>query len=290
MIKTRVLGNSDLQVSEVSFGGMSLGQDHSSNEIIIHQAVDAGINLFDTADLYNQGFNEETIGKALAGKRKEVLIASKVGNVWNADGKSWHWGPDKAYILKAIGSSLSRLKTDYLDLYQLHGGTIEDPIDEIIEAFELLKEEGKIRAYGISSIRPNVIREYVQRSNISSVMLQYSALDRRPEESVLQLLKEANIGVLSRGGLARGMLIDKVANPYLGYTSEQIEQLKENWQQQGDPLSMSLRFVLNKPVITSAVTGIRTVQQLQHIIDAYHRPEPVKDPFLLPPNVYENHR
>lgn len=290
MIKTRVLGNPGLEVSELSFGGMSLGQDHGANERIIHHATDAGINLFDTADLYGQGFNEETIGKALVHKRKDVLIASKVGNIWNDDGKTWHWAPSKAYILKAVDASLKRLQTEYLDLYQLHGGTIEDPIDDIIEAFELLKESGKIRAYGISSIRPNVIREYVKRANISSVMLQYSALDRRPEESVLPLLEEANVGVLGRGGLARGILINKPATPYLGYSEKQVSMLKNYWLQHGDPLSISLQFVLQHSAISSAVSGIRTELQLQGLIDAYQRAERVDDLYLLDPNIYENHR
>ncbi|MDW3191615.1 MAG: aldo/keto reductase [Cytophagales bacterium] len=290
MIKTRVLGNSGLEVSEIAFGGMSLGQDHQENEKIIHQAIDLGINFFDTADLYDQGFNEETIGKALFNKRKEVFISSKVGNVLNPDGKTWHWGPNKAYMLKAVEDSLRRLQTDYLDLYQLHGGTIEDPIDEIIEAFELLKESGKIRAYGISSIRPNVIREYIQRSNISSVMSQYSALDRRPEESVLGALQESGIGVLSRGGLARGILVNKPAKPYLSYSEEQVAELKKRWSQHGDPLKASLQFVLQHDAITTAVLGIRSVDQLQGIVKAYQELKPIKELFLLPPNTYENHR
>lgn len=290
MIKTRVLGNSDLKVSELSFGGMSLGEDHQQNEAIVHQAVETGINFFDTADLYGQGFNEETLGKALRHKRKDVQIASKVGNVLNPDGKTWYWGPNKAYIMRAIDDSLKRLQTDYLDLYQLHGGTLEDPIDEIIEAFELLKESGKIRFYGISSIRPNVIREYIRRSNLSSVMLQYSALDRRPEETVLQSLNEANVGVLGRGGLARGLLVNKPARPYLTYSEEQVDLLKRNWQEQGDPLTMSLQFVLQKAVVTSAVSGIRSVDQLNSIVEAYHGQISMNDLFLLEPNLYESHR
>ncbi len=94
--------------------------------------------------------------------------------------------------------SLKRLNTDRIDVYQLHGGTIEDPIEETISAFEQLVQQGKIRYYGISSIRPNVIREYVLRSNIVSVMMQYSLLDRRPEEECLPLLAQKDIGVLAR--------------------------------------------------------------------------------------------
>lgn len=99
--------------------------------------------------------------------------------------------------------SLTRLKTDYIDLYQLHGGTIEDNIDETIEAFEELKQEGVIRYYGISSIRPNVIKEYVKKSNIVSIMMQFSLFDRRPEEW-LPLLEEHQISVVARALLPKG--------------------------------------------------------------------------------------
>ena len=126
------------------------------------------------------------------------------------DQTGWSWDPSKSYIKEAVKQSLKRLGTDYIDLYQLHGGTIEDPIDETIEAFEELKAEGYIRYYGISSIRPNVIREYVKKSNIVSVMMQYSILDRRPEEEALPLLHEHGISVVTRGPLAKGLLSDKM--------------------------------------------------------------------------------
>ena len=177
----RILARTGWAISELSFGCMSLQGTDAENARLIHKAIDGGINYFDTADLYQGGANETTVGKALIGKRSEVYIATKVGNELRADGSGWDWNPRKSYILKAVDQSLSRLQTDYIDLYQLHGGTIEDPIDEVIEAFEQLKEQGKIRAYGISSIRPNVIREYVDRAQIVSNMMQYSLLDRRPE-------------------------------------------------------------------------------------------------------------
>jgi aryl-alcohol dehydrogenase-like predicted oxidoreductase len=165
------LGNSDLRVSEVSYGCMSLGEDHQANVELLHRALDQGINLFDTADLYQKGENEVTVGKVFAGMREKVILATKVGNQWRPDGSGWDWNPTKAYILRAVEESLKRLQTDYIDLYQLHGGTIDDPIDETIEAFEQLRQQGKIRYYGISSIRPQVIREYVSRSRIVSVMM-----------------------------------------------------------------------------------------------------------------------
>ncbi|EJF08908.1 aldo/keto reductase [Pontibacter sp. BAB1700] len=260
------LGKSDLRISEIAFGCMSLGADHAVNARLLHQALDGGINFFDTADLYDKGANEETVGKAFAGMRDKVIIATKVGNQWRSDGSGWDWNPSKSYILQAVEESLRRLQTYFIDLYQLHGGTIDDPIDETIEAFELLRQQGKIRQYGISSIRPNVIREYVKRSNIASVMLQYSLLDRRPEETVLDLLQSKGIGVLARGSLAQGLLAGKPAKPYLGYTSEEVQQMAKTVQTVAGAArpaaEVAVRYTLHHPAVSAAVLGIRTEEQL----------------------------
>jgi aryl-alcohol dehydrogenase-like predicted oxidoreductase len=298
-MKLHPLGTSDLRVSEISFGCMSLGDDHAANARLLHQALDAGVNLFDTADLYQKGENEASVGKAFRGRRAEVVLATKVGNQWRPDGSGWDWNPTKAYILQAVEGSLRRLQTDYIDLYQLHGGTIDDPVDDTIEAFELLREQGKIRAYGISSIRPNVIREYVQRSHIASVMLQYSLLDRRPEEAALALLHEHNIGVLARGSYAQGLLAGKPAKPYLNYSAEQVAGAAQAGQTAAEPprpaSETAVRFTLAHPAVTSAVLGIRTAEQLEQAVDAGQAP-PLTDSELahlrdaLPANWYEQHR
>ena len=249
---------------------MSLGNDDHENARIIHHAIDLGINFFDTADLYNKGHNEISVGKALKEKRKHVVLATKAGNQWRADGSGWDWNPRKEYILQAIDQSLQRLQTDYIDLYQLHGGTIEDPIDETIEAFELLKQQGKILHYGISSIRPNVIREYVNRSSITSVMMQYSLLDRRPEETCLDLLKQKNIGVLCRGTLAQGLLVNKPAKEYLGHAADEVRKaaaaIHSISTDQRSPAQTTIGFVLHHPAVTSAVIGVRKMGQLKQII------------------------
>ncbi|MFH0070961.1 aldo/keto reductase, partial [Peribacillus sp. NPDC056705] len=167
------LGSSELYVSEIGLGCMSLGTDEAVATELVSEALDRGVNLLDTADLYDEGRNEELVGRAIQGRRDQVILTTKVGNRRVPGKEGWTWDPSKSYIKSAVKDSLRRLNTDYIDLYQLHGGTIDDPIDETIEAFEELKQEGLIRYYGISSIRPNVIREYVQRSNIVSVMSQY---------------------------------------------------------------------------------------------------------------------
>ena len=225
------LGNSTLEISEIGFGCMSLSGTEPEQADILHHAMDLGINFFDTADLYNKGMNEISVGKALKTKRNKVILATKVGNQWRPDGSGWDWNPRKDYILNTVEGSLKRLQTDCIDLYQLHGGTINDAIDDTIAAFETLKQQGKIRYYGISSIRPNVIREYIKRSSIVSVMMQYSLLDRRPEESCLDLLKKNNIGVLARGTVAQGLLVDKAAKEYLQYSEKEVQTVAETVKQ-----------------------------------------------------------
>lgn len=270
-MQQRLLGKSNLRVSEISFGCMSLEKNETLNQQLVDRAIAAGINLFDTADLYNKGQNESMMGRLLKSKRQQVLIATKVGNQWRADGSGWEWNPRKDYILSAVHESLRRLQTDYIDLYQLHGGTIGDPIDETIEAFELLQQQGKIRYYGISSIRPNVIREYVQRSNIVSVMMQYSLLDRRPEESCLQLLEENNISVLARGSLAKGLLAGKPATDYPDHTAAEVTRAAAAVQQVanargGTAAQAAIRYVLQHPAVATAVVGLRTAAQMDAVL------------------------
>lgn len=271
-MRYKTIQKAGFAVSEVSFGCMSLKSDSTENDDIIHKAIDGGINLFDTADLYEKGENERLLGKALKGKRNDIFISTKVGNRWKEDGSGWDWCPRKEYILKAVDESLRRLQTDYIDLYLLHGGTMDDPFDETIEAFERLVDMGKIRSYGLSSIRPNVIREFISRSNIVAVMTQYSYLDRRPEEETLNLLLEKNIGVLARGSMASGLLVDKPAADYIGLTSAEVESivkvLKQHLPEGRTLQEIVVRYVADHPAITTAVAGIRTLLQLEDALTA----------------------
>nr|WP_262901996.1 aldo/keto reductase [Pinibacter aurantiacus] len=288
-----------MSISRISFGCMSLQKEnYIENEKLLLKAFEKGINFFDTADLYDSGENEITLGKALKSIRDRVIISTKVGNQMRPDGKSWDWNPTKDYILSGVEQSMKRLQTDYIDLYQLHGGTIGDPIDETIEAFEILKQQGKIRFYGISSIRPNVITEYVKRSDIVSVMMQYSLLDRRPEQTCLALLQENNIGVLARGSLAKGILTGKPSDNYLDYNqlsiskaSSSIKEFSTNWR---TPAETAIQFALHHPAITSAVVGIRTEDQLNDAIGALEKPMLTEDEYSqiarsIPINYYKEH-
>jgi aryl-alcohol dehydrogenase-like predicted oxidoreductase len=293
------LGNSSLLVSSIGFGCMSLGDREPDNERLINKAIDAGINFFDTADLYQGGLNERTLGRILKGKRDQVMLATKVGNQVRSDGSGLDWNPRPEYIMQAVEESLTRLQTDCIDLYQLHGGTMEDPIDDTIGAFELLQRQGKIRYYGISSIRPNVIREYIRRSRIVSVMMQYSLLDRRPEESCLDLLSQNGIGVLARGGLAKGLLVGKPPAAYLNYSAEEVEKaaaaIRSASGSQRSPSQTAIGFVLQNPAIASAVAGMSTIAQMEELLLPDSFPDLTAREIgylkeVLPVNTYEQYR
>ncbi|MGO4531599.1 aldo/keto reductase [Paenibacillus sp. 2TAF8] len=271
-MKRNRLGTSELLVGEIGLGCMSLGTELKPAVELIHEALDLGVNLLDTADLYDSGRNEEIVGQAIKGRRDQVILATKVGNRRIPGKEGWSWDPSKAYIKQAVHESLKRLQTDYIDLYQLHGGTLDDPIAETIEAFEELKKEGLIRYYGISSIRPNVIREYVEKSSIVSVMNQYSVVDRRAEEEVLPLLEQKEISVIARGPVASGVLAEsgtaKADKGYLDYTPEQLHHIRQGLAALvTDDRSMAqtaIRYALAHPAVAAVVPGASSRTQLLH--------------------------
>lgn len=276
---------------------MSLPEAFSEAEKVVHSAIDSGLRYFDTADLYQKGKNEENLGRAIRGRRGDLYVASKVGNQWNPDGKSWSWNPRKAYLLPAVEASLKRLRTDHLDLCQLHGGTLEDPWDEVFEAFGRLREQGKIRGFGISSIRPNVIRKVMEMNPPATIMMQYSPLDRRPEESVFPLLEQSGTRVLVRGAFAKGILIDKPAVGFLGFPAEKVAEIKAEIAASGfSPEAVLIRFGLIEKAVSSLVIGASSVAQVQKLRAGLEESESVPDDLILrlkeklPKNQYQDHR
>ncbi len=307
MMNKRQLGKSDLYLSEISLGCMNLGTEENKAKDIIDRALDAGINYLDTADLYDFGENEKIVGKAIKHRREDIILGTKVGNHFDKEKEDWHWDPSKEHIKNGVKDSLQRLQTDYIDLYQLHGGTIDDNIGETIEAFEDLKQEGLIREYGISSIRPNVIREHVERSNMVSVMMQYNMLDRRPEEEILDLLHNNNISVLARGPLAKGMLSNKGAkvaeakakDGFLDYSYEEMLALTEKLEDYGNEErtlnALALQYVLHHPAVATAVFGASSVEQVDDNVSFLEAAPLTEQIFgeiqaLTRPITYQKHR
>lgn len=282
-MKKRQLGSSDLHISEIGLGCMSLPTNSQDASYIMDAALDYGINYFDTADLYNNGLNEEMIGQFIREKRQDIILATKVGNVLNSSGDSWHWDASKSHIKEGIKESLQRLQTDYVDLYQLHGGTIEDQWEEIIEAFEELKQEGMIREYGISSIRPNVLKRFLPSSNAVSVMMQYSLLDRRPEEW-LDFITEQGTSVVTRGSVAKGLLTDEwqnhllKTNGYLTYSQEELENTLNKITHLTPSIhAAALKLILQHQSIASAVVGASSKEQLATTIKAYEQMQTIEN-------------
>lgn len=270
-MKQNTLGRSSVQVSEIGYGCMSLGHDHQENAKLLHRALELGVTFFDTADLYDRGFNEESVGRAFRGMRDQVVIATKVGNRWRDDGSGWDWDASPGYLRRAVEESLKRLQTDYIDLYQLHGGTLGDDIDGVVETFEDLQTRGLIRAYGVSSIRPNVVRRWVERSNMASVMTQYSLLDRRPEEAVLDSLYQNGVSVIARGPVARGILSEdgaaKARDGFLDHAPETLAGARAALHALQTPArtvaQLALRYALSHPAVATVVPGASTERQLE---------------------------
>lgn len=283
-MKKRKVGSSDLYVSELGLGCMSLPAELNSARSVLDEAIENGINYFDTADLYDKGTNEELIGAVLKEKRNDLIIATKAGNKWTPGKDGWEWDPSKKHIMSAVKDSLRRLQLDTIDLYQLHGGTMDDNAEETIEAFEALKTEGVIREYGISSIRPNVIQRFLENSSAVSVMMQYSLLDRRPEE-YFRMIKQCGASVVTRGTIAKGLLTDESMERVTkkgGFASYSHADLQRTVQALSeittDFHAAALAFNLRQPVVASALIGSRTSEQLQQTLDAYRTPV---DPKLL---------
>ena len=296
-MKYSTLIESKIKLSEIGLGCMSLSPGLSSSKAVLDAAISGGINFLDTADLYDQGWNEQAVGEAIKEIRSQVILATKVGNELRADGSGWDWNPRKSYILKAVEKSLSRLQTDYIDLYQLHGGTIDDPWDETLEAFEILKEQGKIRAFGISSIRPNVIREVLSKSNPATIMMQYNPLDRRTEETAFPAIEKSSAKVLVRGAFVKGLPIDKTPKSFLNYNANQVKGFQDFVNAQDfSPEAMLIRFGLAQPVVASLVIGASSVTQVEKILEGYEQSQTISEETLFqfqqkfPANHYDSHR
>lgn len=271
---------SGIEISEVGLGCMSLGTDIQHAETIIDEAINQGITYFDTADLYDFGENEKIVGSLLKKYQNngDIVIGSKVGNHFDKETKEHHWDPSKEHIMNGIKDTLQRLDVEQLDLYMLHGGTIEDNKDETIEAFERLKEQGLIRAYGISSIRPNVIDYYLENSNIETIMMQFSLLDNRPE-ALIERINEKDIKILARGPVSKGLLTDKynkvLENKFkdglLEYNAEDLTETITKLAEEFDNLSaVTFNYLKSFEALGSIITGASSKEQLITNIQHYH--------------------
>ncbi|MGZ4462379.1 MAG: aldo/keto reductase [Gaiellaceae bacterium] len=289
----RTLGRTGIKVSPLCLGAMMFGgwgnPDHEDSIRIIHRALDAGINFVDTADVYSAGESEEIVGKALAGRRENVVLATKVHGDMGPDPNQR--GNSRRWIVQEVESSLRRLKTDWIDLYQVHRHDPSCDLDETLGALSDLVRAGKIRSFGSSTFPAHVIVEaqWVARDRgrerFACEQPPYSMLVRVVENEVLPVCQQFGMGVITWSPLAGGWLSGKyrkdgeieesrraprlpgrydLSRPGNQRKLEAADALARLAEEAGLPLvRMAIAFVLQHPAVTSAIVGPRTMEQLE---------------------------
>lgn len=270
------LKNTDISVSRICMGGCPMGGYGwgfvSENAVIatVHRAIDSGINFFDTADTYGLGQSERTLAKALEGKRSEVIIATKFG-VRAEKGKTFYDNSPE-YIEKALHSSLKRLSTDYIDLYQIHYRNKATPLDAVVEVLERFKEQGKIRCYGLSNIHDADFEEIKPfAGKFVSCQNEYSLVTRNNENDLLVDCKSLQLTPMTWGSLGQGVLTGKYnADSAFGVNDRRSRDVYTNFH--GDKLKRNVEIVEKmKPIaekygVSTAALAVRYI--LDHIPDS----------------------
>jgi len=284
----RKLGKTDIRVSTVSFGcwaiigGFNWGHQEKKDSLdALFAAFDSGINFFDTAESYGNGYSEQLIAEALGKKRDQIIIASKASPP--------HFTKEK--LRQACERSLRNLHTDYMDLYQLHWPNWDLPVQETLETLEKLKQEGKIRAYGVSNFGPQDLNECLETDfKICSNQMAYSLLFRAVEYEVLSLCEDNHISLLCYSPIMQGLLTGKFKSieevpedrqrtrHFSGSrqearhneggaekeTMEAVAQIRKISEDVGISMtSLSIAWLLSQPSVTSAIVGGRNAAQVK---------------------------
>ena len=290
----RNLGNSGLQVSIVGIGCNNFGMrmDLEATRAVVDKAIDSGINLFDTADVYGgQGKSEEFLGEVLGNRRQDVVIASKFAmRMGEGPMKS---GGSRRYIMSAVEASLRRLKTDYIDLYQMHAPDPTTPIEETMQALDDLVRACKVRYIGHSNFtgwmtaEAHYIAKHHNLTPFISAQNQYSLLDRSIEKELVPACKKFGVGILPFFPLASGLLTGKyrrgeaapegtrlAAGPFgarmlTDQNFDRVEKLTDFAQQHGHTiLDLAMSWLATKPEIGSVIAGATKPEQVESNIAA----------------------
>ncbi len=290
----RKLGNTELDVSEIGFGSWGIGgypfwkHDGDKKSIrAIEKAVDLGINFFDTAPVYGFGHSEKLLGKTLESVRDQVIIATKCGLVWNKRKVSAITkNCTKKSIFEEVDQSLRRLKTDIIDLYQVHWPDTTTPQEETMDALTTLQQEGKIKYFGVSNYSLEQLKTALKFAHVESLQIQYNLLERSIENDVIPFCDKHDISVLAYSPLASGVLTGKydkqtkftdwrsrgIPGHFSGKEYEmnidKVERLKEIASHLKDNATRTaIKWSLNSPAIASTLVGVKNEFQLKDNVD-----------------------
>jgi aryl-alcohol dehydrogenase-like predicted oxidoreductase len=293
-LRFRTLGKSNLNISEIGFGLWAAGGDQwgptDDRDVLnaIDYALDQGMNFYDTADVYGGGHSEELLGKAMSGRRDKFIVATKIG--WRdfdgERGQSAYTTVEK--LIAGVESNLKRLDTESIDVIQSHIDFRDPTMETVVEGFQKLQQQGKIRAYGVSTSNFEYIKAFNADGGCASLQIDYSILNRTAEEEIFPYCQQNNIGVIVRGGLAMGILAGKFTpetrfpegdfrrrwheNPdeYEIFLNDLkiVEQLRELVTTERSLAHLALQFVLHHPAVTSVIPGIKDINQAEKNIAA----------------------
>jgi aryl-alcohol dehydrogenase-like predicted oxidoreductase len=217
-MEMRELGRSGLKVSALGLGCMGMsefyaGRDEDEAIATIHHALDRGVTLLDTADMYGVGRNEELVGRAIRGRRDQIVLATKFGWARKPDGTMLGVRGDPAYVREACDASLKRLGVDVIDLYYQHRVDPKTPIEDTVGAMAELVHAGKVRYIGLSEAAPDTIRRAVLVHPIAALQSEYSLWSREPEGELLETVRDLGIGFVAYSPLGRGFLTGQFKKP-----------------------------------------------------------------------------
>lgn len=292
-LNQRVLGKSGIPVTEIGIGLWAMGGDEwgpveDQNSLdTIEAALESGITFFDTADVYGLGHSEELLGRAMRGRREEFIVASKIGWVdFNREeNHSVYTSTEK--LIAGVESNLRRLETDYIDIMQCHIDFQEANMEYFLEGFQKLQQQGKIKAYGVSTSDFDYLQTFNADGGTATLQIDYSILNRTAEKEIFPYCQENGIGVIVRGPLAMGILTGKFdadasfpegdfrqswtenEEEYQTFLAdlEKVEKLKK--LADGKSLAqLALQFTLAHPSVTSVIPGAKTVRQLEENVEA----------------------
>jgi aryl-alcohol dehydrogenase-like predicted oxidoreductase len=239
------LGSQGLTVSRQGLGCMGMSEfygphDDAESIAAIHRALELGVTFFDTADMYGPFTNEELVGRAIAGRRDQVVIATKFGNVRGEDGSRLGIRGDAPYVKQACDASLRRLGIDHIDLYYQHRVDAKTPIEETVGAMAELVAAGKVRHLGLSEAAPETIRRAHAVHPISALQTEYSLWAREPESEILPTLRELGIGFVPYSPLGRGFLTGKLRS---------LDQLADDDFRRGQPRLQGENMAANIAIV-----------------------------------------